>query len=223
MEQIRLEEHPLFCGVDPALLSEVLEGSELIRVGRGRTVYDRSSFRRCLGVLLEGSLQVRREALLVSALAAGDLFGAAALFTDRAGYPTTLTALEDCTLLLIPQNTVRHLLHTSGAFAEAYVAYLSERIRFLSGRLDTVSAERGEGKLGRYLLTADDGSGSVTLSATQLCQRIGVGRATLYRAFETLEGEGAICREGKTIRIRNRDKLRAHCESIGTGKEENEE
>lgn len=213
MEQDFLALCPLFQRIGPEQRSALLAESELISVPRGEAVYDRRRFRRCLGVLLEGTLQVRKESLLVSSLKEGDVFGAAALFNEEEGYPTTLTALSDCRLLLIPQETVRRLIATCGPFAEDYVAYLSGRIRFLSTRLDTLSADRGEGKLARYLLTADKGDG-VTLSATQLCQRIGVGRATLYRAFEALEGDGAIAREGKTIRIIDCQKLRSCCEPV---------
>ena len=214
MEQLLLKEHPLFRRVPPDLLLELTDGAELCAIGRGETAYERHRFRRCLGILLTGRIQVRKESLLVSTLQAGDVFGAAALFNEQQDYPTTLTALEDCRLLLVPQEEVRKLVHCCGAFAEDYITYLSGRIRFLSSRLDTVSADRGESKLARYLLTAENGMGEVTLSATQLCQRIGVGRATLYRAFEELEEAGVIARTGKTIRIVDMNKLRSCCERI---------
>lgn len=214
VELDQLERHPLFGRVERPRLAEVLAASEVIPVARGETVYDRRCFQRCLGVLLSGELQVRKGSLLVSSLKAGDVFGAAALFNEQEDYPTTLTALVDCSFLLIPQEVVRQLLHGCGAFAEDYVTYLSGRIRFLSARLDTLSADRGEGKLARYLLTAAGSGGAVTVTATQLCQRIGVGRATLYRAFETLEEDGAILREGKTIRITDHEKLLAACQRV---------
>ena len=47
---------------------------------------------------------------------------------------------------------------------------------------------------------------------TELSQRLGIGRATLYRAFEMLERGGMICREGKTIRILDETQLHALCE-----------
>lgn len=206
-EQLTL--HPLFRRVGLETLRDAMAEVDTVSVDRGDTVYDRQRFRRCLGVLLEGELQVRKESLLVSTLRAGDVFGAAALFNGREDYPTTLTALTDCRLLLIPQDTVRSLIRSCPDFAEDYVAYLSERIRFLSARLDAVSADRGEGKVASYLLSA--GSEAVTVSATQLSQRLGVGRATLYRAFEVLEREGAILRAGKTIRITDEKKLHAFC------------
>lgn len=208
----QLEQHPLFRRVEPELLKLALEYADLVCISRGETVYDRQRFRRCLGVVLEGELTVRKEALLVSTLRPDDVFGAAALFNEEEEYPTTLTARSDCRLLLIPQEQVGKLIRTSGAFAENYVLYLSGRIRFLSHRLDTVSAERGEGKLASYLLSGADESGTVTLSATQLSQRLGVGRATLYRAFEFLERKGAISRAGKTIRILDVNKLHGLCE-----------
>ena len=69
-----------------------------------------------------------------------------------------------------------------------------------------MSAPSAEGKLARYLLSFGDKE--LTLSATQLGRRLGVGRATLYRAFEALERAGTISREGKTIRILQPEALR---------------
>ncbi len=197
--------HPLFGRVEPALWERTLAGSDLLQVERGAVVYSPKRFRRCLGVVLRGRVQVRRESLLMSTLSAGDVFGAAALFAGGEDYPTTLTALTRCEALLIPQDCVRRLLWECGPFAEDYAVYLSGRIQFLSRRLEAVSAGPAEGKLARYLLGAQ--TDSLTLSATQLCQRLGVGRATLYRAFEALEQVGGIAREGKTIRILRREAL----------------
>jgi CRP-like cAMP-binding protein len=202
-----LSGHWLFDGVDSGALSRACEGAERLTSERGETIYTPHRFRRCLGVLLSGSVQVSKQELVMSTLNTGDLFGAAALFTDSPSYATTLTALSDCVLVLLPQESVSRLLEESSVFARNYVRYLSERIQFLSRRLDAVSADTAQGKLGQYLLTNADETNQLTLSATQLSQRLGMGRATLYRAFEALEQDGAICREGKTIRILEREKL----------------
>ena len=205
-----METHPLFAGVEAPILEEAREQAHRLDIAKGETIYQPQQFRRCLGVLLRGRVQVRREQMLMSVLEQGDVFGAAALFQTTQRYPTTLTALTACTVLLIGQEQVRKLLHTSGAFAENYVMYLSGRIQFLSRRLDTLCASRSQIRLAQYLLTAQDQGGNVTLSATQLCQRIAVGRATLYRAFEALEEEGLISRDGKTIHITGALRLREY-------------
>ena len=204
--------HALFSGVDGPLLERLLDSAETCRVPRGEAIYSPHSFRRCLGVLLSGRVRVSKDALVVSTLRAGDVFGAAALFTGCEDYATTLTALTDCALVLMPQESVAELLRSSPAFAENYVRYLSGRIQFLSARLDAVSAGSARQKLAQYLLSAAGEGGEVVLSATQLSARLGVGRASLYRAFEALEGEQAILREGKVIRILCRKKLSANHE-----------
>lgn len=198
--------HPLLGRIDPPLWDWALGESDLLTVDRGGVVYGPGRFRRCLGIVLQGRIEVRRESILMATLSAGDVFGAAALFSGGADYPTTLTALSPCQTLLLPQECVRRLLRECPSFAEDYAAYLSGRIQFLSQRLEAVSAPSAEGKLARYLLSS--GEAELTLSATQLGRRLGVGRATLYRAFEALEGAGAIARAGKTIRILQPEALR---------------
>ena len=69
--------------------------------------------------------------------------------------------------------------------------YLTGRIRFLSGRLQSLAQPGAEGKLARYLL-ANDGEGQLTCPATDLAKRLGISRASLYRAFEAMEQAGLI-------------------------------
>ncbi|HIT02118.1 MAG TPA: Crp/Fnr family transcriptional regulator [Candidatus Enterenecus merdae] len=203
----QVKNHPLLCRVEEPLRAQVLAAAQLLEVAKGETVYDRRHFRRCLGIVLQGRIQVRKQSLLISTLLEGDVFGAAALFNASPDFPTTMTALSPCKLLLIPQEGVRRMLRECPAFAEDYVGYLSQRIRFLSARLGAVSADSAQEKLARYLLGAEGGRGEVCVSATRLSALIGVGRATLYRAFAALERAGAIRREGKAIRILDRAKL----------------
>ena len=198
---------PLFRGVSEELLQALAgtEGASLVRFDSG-VVYSPRHFRRSLAVVLSGQLQVTKGALAVSVLGPGDLFGAAALYSDEPEFAATITAKGASRCLMLEQPLVDRLLAEHSQIRENYLRYLTGRIRFLSGRLQTLAQPGVEGKLARYLLPVE--GDALTLSATALCQRLGVGRATLYRAFETLEGAGAIAREGKTIRILSRDALK---------------
>ena len=192
---------PLFHGAGETLLQSLLgsEGAERARFAPGQVVYDPLHFRRCLGVVLSGQLQVTKGALAVSALGPGDLFGAAALYSDEVEFAATITALRPSRCLMLEQSLVDRLLAEQSQIRENYLRYLTGRIRFLSGRLQTLAQPGVEGKLARYLLAS--GGGTVTCPATQLCQRLGVSRASLYRAFSVLENSGLILREGKAITI----------------------
>ncbi|MCI9156249.1 MAG: Crp/Fnr family transcriptional regulator [Lawsonibacter sp.] len=189
---------PLFRDVGEELLRSLteLEGASLVRFDPG-VVYSPQHFRRSLAVVLSGQLQVTKGTLAVSVLGPGDLFGAAALYSDEPEFATTITARRPSRCLMLEQRLVDRLLAEQGKIRENYLRYLTGRIRFLSGRLQTLAQPGVEGKLVRYLLANGDSS----CPATQLCQRLGVSRASLYRAFSALEDSGLITRKGKTITI----------------------
>ena len=190
---------PLFHGAGETLLQSLLgsEGAERARFAPGQVVYDPLHFRRCLGVVLSGQLQVTKGSLAVSALGPGDLFGAAALYSDEPEFASTVTAKGPSRCLMLEQPLVDRLLAEHSQIRENYLRYLTGRIRFLSGRLQTLAQPGVEGKLARYLLA----NGGSSCPATELCQRLGVSRASLYRAFAALEDSGLITRKGKTITV----------------------
>lgn len=191
---------PLFRGVSEELLQTLAgtEGASLVRFEPG-VVYSPQHFRRSLAVVLSGQLQVTKGALAVSVLGPGDLFGAAALYSDEPEFASTVTAKGPSRCLMLEQPLVDRLLAEQSQIRENYLRYLTGRIRFLSGRLQALAQPGVEGKLARYLLAA--GTGELTCSAIQLCQRLGISRASLYRAFADLEDSGLITRRGKTITV----------------------
>ena len=195
-----LEGCPLLRHCSPALLDQITQEGRLEFFPTGATVYSPSHFCRCLGILLAGRLQVTKGTLTVSYLEPGDLFGAAALYTEALEFVTTITARQSSRCLMLPQNSMDRLLAQDGPLRENYLRYLTGRIRFLSGRLQSLVQSGAEGKLARYLL-ANVREGQLTCAATDLARRLGLSRASLYRAFQSLEESGLISRHGKTISI----------------------
>lgn len=203
-----LEKSFFFSGADEGLLAQVAQDPRC-RVSvcaKGEDIFTPHTFIHALGVVLSGRVQVRKEGLLVSELTEGDLFGAAALFNQREDYAATLTARSGCRVLLLPQEMVTALMAKAPLLAANYIRYLSGRIRFLEGKLDGLLAGSAERKLAQHLL---DRSGDETGSLTELAGRLGVSRASLYRALDALCATGAISREGKRIRVLDQARLEA--------------
>lgn len=203
-EKALLAETFLFRGAPPEAAEQALTDPRTIRrrEEKGGVIYTPSRFQRSLGVVLEGRVQVNKGTLIMSVLGPGDFFGAAALFNDRPDYATTLTARTTCRLLLLPQELVEELMGLFPAVGRSYVAYLSERIRFLSGKIDALTAGSAERKVAQYLLSRLEGEwAELDCSATGLAKRLGVSRASLYRALDALEESGAVRREGKRFYI----------------------
>lgn len=178
-----------------------LSQSEGEHAGRGDVLFTPGKFRRCLGLVLSGRVRVTRGEMFVGVLERGDWFGAAALFNDREEYPSTLTALTECEVLFFPQGVIEELMERWPRAGANYVRYLSGRIQFLSDRLNSLAAGSAEGKVEQFLRRNADEHGNVTVSATAIAQALGIGRASVYRAFEHLEERGEITREGKRIRV----------------------
>lgn len=195
---------PLFrnCSDDDVHLALADPECTLHTFESGQTLYQPHRFSRCLGVLLSGGVRVTRDSLAISVLSPGDLFGAAALFNDRTDYATTLTACTPCRVVLLTQALVSRLMDASPCIRDNYIRYLSGRIRFLSGKIQSLAADSVEGRLKQYLLTnLTSDRPCLDCPATELAHRLGISRASLYRAFETLERQGLICRQGRSISV----------------------
>lgn len=196
----------IFKNVDEILVEQLAADPRctLERYPRGAVIFDETHFQRSLGIVLSGEILVEKTTKLnMSRLLPGDSFGAAAMFHDRSRYVSLLTAKKPTAVLFLPQEVIIWAMQRNFAIAENYIAYLSDRIWFLSGRISALTAGTAEQKLAVYLLE----QGDMEISMTDLSQRLSLGRASLYRAVEELERLGAIAREGKRVRVLERDAL----------------
>ena len=210
-ELLLLGRCPFFRGADEALLRRVLAlpGVTAEAFPAGGTVYQPHQFRRCLGFLLTGQVQVTNAALSVSVLEAGELFGAAALYNDLPDYATTLTARSPCRILFLPQEDVDRLLGEESLPGTTCATCLAASGSCPGGWGPWPRPVRKASWPGTsspaYLLSS--GEPSVHAPATDLAKRLGLSRASLYRAFESLETAGLIRREGKTVFVLDRGGL----------------
>ena len=135
-ERARLAETFLFRGAPPEAVELARTDPRTVRQenGKGGVIYAPHAFRRCLGVVLEGRVQVNKGALIMSVLEPGDLFGAAALFNDRADYATTLTARAPCRVLLLPQALVEELMGRFPEVGRNYVPTCPAAFAFSAAR-----------------------------------------------------------------------------------------
>lgn len=170
---------------------------------KGSVIYDSQHARPALALVLGGHARVMHGRVVMNDLYSGDVFGAAALFGSGEPYLTTVVAVTDCRLWLIPQETVSRWMVAVPRVAENYVRFLSDRIRFLNRRLSTLTAGPSDDKLWSYLLAKRDADGVVALSGgmSELAERLDMGRSSLYRSLDALTESGRIRREGKKIVI----------------------
>ena len=191
----------LFRQVPEEGLDWAISHGRLERAARGEVLFAPEHFTHSLGLVLSGRVRVTRGDLFVDSFGPGDWFGAAALFNGREEYPSTLTAQSECQVMFFSQETVETLMERWPQAARNYIGYLSGRICFLSDRVNSLAAGSAEEKVEQFLLRRADENGVTTVSAASIAKALGLGRASVYRAFERLEERGAIVRSGKQISL----------------------
>ena len=169
----------------------------------GQVIYDPARFYPAIAILLAGRAQVTNShGLPMQRLATGDCFGVAAVFSGAAAYVTTVTACAQTRVVFITDRQLRGLFAQHPQAAVDYIAFLSGRIQFLNHKLDSLTADTARDSLLLWLRQhCRAGRVEVTDGYTALARELNLGRASLYRALDSLEAGGVIARQGKTIRM----------------------
>lgn len=173
---------------------------------KGEPVYTDKQFQRAIGLIDEGTVLVRcgTHGVVINRLQAGNLFGVAALFdNEHDAYVTEITAETDTVVRFISQDLMSSLLFEFPTLAEAYIRFLSGRVRFLNRKLSALTIGDTESRLYHHLLAHQDEQGIIRLSGTmtELASALNMGRSSLYRSLDTLVREGILQKQGKTYRI----------------------
>ena len=206
---LKLRDFFLWNGLSDAYAASVLRELPVPETfEKGALIFSGERFRRALAMILAGEVQVYRtegdgRRIVMNRLSSGRVFGAAALFGDEDAYATEIEALCPTTLLFISQETMSACIARYPQVAENYIRFLSDRIRFLNRKIAGFTGGPTGNRLYRYLLEhrKPDGSVSVPVSMVELAQSLNIGRSSLYRSFDSLEKDGWIRRDGRTIYI----------------------
>ena len=215
----QLQSIPLFGEMQPRLLLEMIgdEQARLSAFARGDSVVPPLERPPSLGVLMTGEAEVCKHnpdhTVILNRLTAPAVFGAAALFQEQQSLVSCIIALKPCSVLFFPQTLLTRMMRQDFTLVENYLRFLSQRIRFLNGRIDAFTQASAEGRLAWYLMDLAGSRSEFLLPASlsSLASMLNLGRASLYRALDSLCRAKIIERTGKCIRILNRKSLKKLC------------
>lgn len=206
----------LFIGVSRKNLSSLLEAQEKTTViyKRGDVIYSPDNYENSLGFIIRGSVNVIKPSsgVIISNLTKGDIFGAVTLYSQKGYYVNKLVATTETKVLFIDRATVNVLMIQDQALAVNFISYLSDRIYYLNSRIDSFTGGSAESRLASYLIVSFGGYKTLQLKQpfTKLAVSLDIGRASLYRAFDSFVDAGAIEKDGKYVRLLNEEKLREY-------------
>lgn len=169
---------------------------------KGETIESPEGSPRCLGIITDGRAAAFSGNFIKRGFAVGDTFGAAAIFGGNQPYISRIKAYEKTSVLFLSEKFLKDLFKSYPRSALNYISFLSSKIVFLNKKIDQFSAGSATGKLYSFLLNSAGSENCVTVpNMTVLARLTGIGRTSLYRAFEELEQNGMIERKNNTIRV----------------------
>ena len=199
----------LFENIGEEILQEVVEkGFQIEEFEKEEVIYNKNNFKHSIGLILKGCVEIYRGKLLLNKLCEGGVFGVSAIFSDSQQYSSKIVATKKCKIAFISEKNLKVLFAEDINFALNYIKFLSDRIAFLSRKIDGFSAPDAEVTVARFICQNAIYDSKLqhevgVKSYSETAQRLNIGRASLYRALDTLEAEGLIQKDGKTLRIKN--------------------
>ncbi len=194
----------LFKGIEDVLDTAVLPAA--VSFKKGDVIYGEKDFRRALGILLSGKAKatpLSNDTIVLNVFTTGTVFGAAAVFSDDGEYVSRISAENECKVLFLDESDLAALFAAYPQAAVNYISFLSERIRFLNGKLSLFAKNDAAGRVYEFLAKNSDDCGNVTYggSMSLLARNLSLGRTSLYRALDTLEHQKLIVREDGKIKV----------------------
>lgn len=199
-----ISETPLFRGLEEGFVARAAMCAKVVSFAAGETLFSEGGEAQGLGILLSGRAHVYKAAgesrVLMSVLEPPAMTGASCLFVRNARPVTEVLAVRPCKLAVLDEGTFRALMQENFDLAENYMRYLADRVRFLTGRIESIGSPGAAEKLMNYLeLNARDGRLALPMGYKALADALCVSRASLYRVLDSLEAEKKLRRDGKTI------------------------
>lgn len=207
----------IFSSANREVLSAVLEsgGAELQKYKKGEIIYSADVFHESVGCVISGAAAVRSKdgRVLVNRLFSGDIFGCAVLFLSKERFQNVITAEKQTAVLYIGKDAVTKLMQLDPGFSLSFIKYLSERICFLNKRIGSFTGGTAESRLAGFLLSRFDEykTFELDLPMSQLAFSLDIGRASLYRALDSICSAGAVEKNGRVIRLVSREILQSFC------------
>ena len=180
--------------LSPAELKEI-SASGVVREFRPRTVLvSEGESSDALYIVLEGRVRAAvgdgsgREAIL-SEMGPGEYFGELAL--DTGPRSATVTTLERCRILIVPQADFARFLAVNPTFANHFIRHLINRIRSLTRNVRSLALMDAYGRVARLLLDGAITKGGVQYfperpTQAEIAGRAGCSREMVSRIFRDL-------------------------------------
>jgi len=206
----KLTEFYMFSELQPSQIGLLANGTRIIEVARGGTLFNRGDRAHGFYLLLEGQIKLgiispQGDEKVIGLIQPGESFGEAVLFLERT-FPIYAQATLDSKVLLITRDAIFDTLDNDVTVVRRMLAGISARNRQLVNDIESISLQNSTQRLIGYLLQISADSPNperVQLPANKLtiASMLNLTPETLSRVMLRLQNAKLIEVNGKEIVI----------------------
>jgi CRP-like cAMP-binding protein len=214
---LKLSEFYMFSELQPSQIEKLANGTRLVSVERGGTLFNRGDRAHGFYLLTDGQIKLgvispQGDEKVIGLIQPGESFGEAVLFLERT-FPVYAQATLDTKVLLILGDTIFNILNSDVTVVRRMLAGISARNRQLVNNIESISLQNSSQRLIGYLLQISNDSPHperLILPANKLtiASLLNITPETLSRVMLRLQNAGLIEVNGKEISITNISGLR---------------
>lgn len=214
-----LRRHHLFAALDDAQFECIVRSVEVLRLPEAGVLFQPGEPARRFFVVLSGAVKLglqspSGEEKIVEIDQQGQSFAEALMFMEAPAYPIAAIAVEPSVVAAIPNHEFLAVLRASPETCLRLLGDISRRLHARIQEIEALTLQSAGHRLVQYLLSlaepATKGAARVELEESRqtLASLISVKPETLSRLLRTLQDEGLLAVEGRTLRIKDLERLR---------------
>jgi CRP/FNR family transcriptional regulator, dissimilatory nitrate respiration regulator len=217
MDIMKLNSCPLFKGIDPSEIEELLSGvrKKIRKFKTDSAVVMAGEPVSALMVIMAGTVKGEMvdysgHVIKIEDIPAPGLLAPAFIFGSRNKFPVNVVAVTDTEIFVLEKPDFLKLLSKNETILGNFLTLISDRSQFLSEKIKFLSFKTIKGKLAQLILQKAGATRSVlSLDMTQneLADFFGVARPSIGRALGEMEEERVLNVKASQITILNRKKL----------------
>lgn len=207
----------LFSGISDEEMSLMCKKHNFITEDykKGDEIYSARAFEHRLYFVMRGECRVERMRLNgctvpLSTVERYGSFGILSAFEKTNEFPTRIVAVRNTRVIYIPEGDLKELINSYPKIAENVISFLCGRIVFLNEKIAAYTGADTEEKVAQHLLrvSAALGTDEFPLNAQSVARAVDIGRASVYRALDSLVRSGCITYADRKIKIINPDGMK---------------
>ena len=200
----------LFKDVKKEAIADIINkiAPEIKLYGHKDEIYTPDDYEHKLGFIIKGECTVERikndgNSVPLNTLKSSQSFGIMTILSCEDEFPTRVVAKRESEILFISKSDTMMLIKAYPQIAMNVISFLSRKISFLNSKIATFSSATVEEKLSNYIFAEYKklGTDAIPFNCQKSAAAISAGRASLYRAINSLSDAGIIKLDNKKIYI----------------------